>query len=371
MTLLQKFLNVFITLSLLISPTTMEQVPQLSLWGEVADFTVGCSHWTLKPQVSIPALQELTVCFNLKFKFQATSPWTAFMYSHPEARYTELGLGGKWGHLVVWLFGTEWTSPKITLHQSQWYSLCLTWTHTKDRPSLYIDGNLVDILAETPPSITSCSKLAPNGTLTLGATHRLVNGDIEIIPFPNPVGKLSLFRLWGRERSIQEVTSLKCTEGNLVKWDRDNWDTQICAPLPDSNLKCEWSIYEVRLMFAIFRSDGNNTELYTARDIAHNWLRKVLPNSIYLHRVSVFEVTRSSKEDSLVKTSHEDRLVRWSPPYNRFDALVHVNVIPSVDVAAVQIEMYKDLKDAYPDPSGQLQLLADVDSIHTTPVGRK
>ncbi|XP_039633907.1 adhesion G-protein coupled receptor G4 [Perca fluviatilis] len=347
----------------------MERVPQLSLWGEVADFTLGCGHWTLKPQVSIPALQELTVCFNIKFKFQASSPWTAFMYSHPEAQYTELGLGGKWDHLVVWLFGTEWTSPKITLHQSQWYSLCLTWTHTNDRPSLYLDGNLVDIQADTTPSISSsCCKLAPNGTLTLGATHRLVNGDIEIIPFPNPVVKLSLFRLWGRERSKREVTSLKCTEGDLVKWERNNWDTQICAPLPDSNLKCEWSIYEVRLRFAIFRSDGNNTELYTARDIAHNWLRKVLPSSIYLHRVSVFEVTRSSKEDSLVKTSHEDRLVRWSPYYNRFDALVHVNVIPSLDVAAVQIEMYKDLKDAYPDPSGHLHVLADAASIHITPV---
>lgn len=92
---------------------------------------------------------------------------------------------------------------------------------------------------DTTPSISSsCRKLAPNGTLTLGATHRLVNGDIEIIPFPNPVVKLSLFRLWGRERSKQEVTSLKCTEGDLVKWDRNNWDTQICAPLPDSNLKC-------------------------------------------------------------------------------------------------------------------------------------
>lgn len=36
----------------------------------------------------------------------------------------------------------------------------------------------------------------------------------------------------------------------------------------------EWSIYEVRLMFAIVRSDGNNTELYTARDIAHNWVKE-------------------------------------------------------------------------------------------------
>ncbi|XP_044077831.1 adhesion G-protein coupled receptor G4 isoform X2 [Siniperca chuatsi] len=95
---------------------------------------------------------------------------------------------------------------------------------------------------------------------------------------------------------------------------------------------------------------------------------EVLPTSIYLHRVSVFEVTRSSKDDSLVKTSHEDRLVRWAPPNNRFDCLVHVSVIPSLDVAAVQNEMFTDLRIPYNDPSGLLRLLADANSIHTTPV---
>lgn len=43
-------------------------VPWFSLWGEVADFTLGCRHWSLKPQIVIPALQELTVCFNLNLK---------------------------------------------------------------------------------------------------------------------------------------------------------------------------------------------------------------------------------------------------------------------------------------------------------------
>lgn len=85
---------------------------------------------------------------------------------------------------------------------------------------------------------TSCSKLAPDGTLTLGASHTLNNKNIQIIPFTSLQGKLSLFRLWGRERSKDEVTSLNCTEGDLLKWEADNWDTQICAPLPDSNLQC-------------------------------------------------------------------------------------------------------------------------------------
>lgn len=43
-------------------------VSGVSLWGKVADFTFKGSHWRLKPQVSIPALQELTVCFSLKLE---------------------------------------------------------------------------------------------------------------------------------------------------------------------------------------------------------------------------------------------------------------------------------------------------------------
>lgn len=68
------------------------------------------------------------------------------MYHHPEVQCAELGLGVKSGRLVVWLFGTEWTAPE-RLHLLDWYSLCLTWTHTKDRPALYVNGNLVDIMA--------------------------------------------------------------------------------------------------------------------------------------------------------------------------------------------------------------------------------
>lgn len=69
------------------------------------------------------------------------------MYRHPDVQHAELGLGGKWGRLVVWLSGKEWTTNQINLRVSHWYSLCLTWTQTKGRPVLYIDGNPVDIIA--------------------------------------------------------------------------------------------------------------------------------------------------------------------------------------------------------------------------------
>lgn len=103
---------------------------------------------------------------------------------------------------------------------------------------LPIDSLLGHDENSTPCTSPSCCKLAPNGTLTLGAAHQLVDGNINIIPFTRLFGKLSLFRLWSRERSKQEVTSLKCTEGDLVTWWKDDWDTQFCAPLRDLSLHC-------------------------------------------------------------------------------------------------------------------------------------
>lgn len=52
---------------LILTSCLLVLVPCNSLWGKVGDFS-RCSHWRLNPQVSIPALQELTVCLNLKVK---------------------------------------------------------------------------------------------------------------------------------------------------------------------------------------------------------------------------------------------------------------------------------------------------------------
>ncbi|KAM4546237.1 adhesion G-protein coupled receptor G4 isoform 2-T2 [Fundulus diaphanus] len=367
----QKQLAAFLTLSLLRSPAWAEKrdIP-LSLWGKVADLTTGCSHWKLKPQVSIPALEELTVCLNVKLKVQGFLPWTIFMYRHPEVQYAELGMGGKEGRLVVWMFGEEWTTPLINLQLWRWYTLCVTWSHTKDRPTLYINGSLVNITAAhtSTPIAPPCCQLAPNGSLTLGVGHAVYDGNIDIIPYRGMLGKISLFRMWGRERSEEEVTSLSCTEGDLVKWEWDNWDTASCDPVSDTSLQCEWSFYEVNLQFVIVRYDKNTTEPYTARDIAHYWLRQVLPKEIYLHKVYAFEVTRSNTEEH-IKTPSGDGLTRWATEnISRFRCLAYTNVIPKWDVAALQREMYNDLSNNYTDPSGLLLLLADTSTIYTTPV---
>lgn len=219
---------------------------------------------------------------------QGVVPWTAFMYRHPDVQYTELGFGGRDGLLVVWLFGREWTTRQFVLSSLQWYMMCLTWMHKREKPLLYINGFPEDIIeggsGNTPPSLTSsmtiiilpfpdslparslnttpspptsCCKLAASGTLTLGATHRLVDGNIQVDPVSSMLGKLSLFRLWGRERSKEEVMSLKCTEGDLVMWWTGHWDAGACPATSDPTLRCgerRWNIWLSSFNFNILQS---------------------------------------------------------------------------------------------------------------------
>ncbi|KAK2828158.1 hypothetical protein Q5P01_019192 [Channa striata] len=343
MIFLQTFRRVFVSLFLLSSAVSLgEQVPQHSLWGKVGSFGSSCSHWSLQRRVSIPALQQLTVSLNIKFD--------------------------KTGHLVVWLFGQEWTT-EISVVPSQWYSLCLTWSHVKDTPALYVNGNLPTVSTLLPRFRPRAANWPPTEHLHWVPRTPCRTAKSWACPFTSMSGKLSLFRLWGRERSKQEVTSLNCTEGDLVAWETGNWDTQICPPLSDPSLKCDWSVFEVKLTFAIIRHDGNNTELYKARDKAHRWLEKVLPAGMYLHKLSVFEVTRSSEEDGLVKASDEDMPEeRAIPNINRYTGRVYVNVIPSMDVATVQEKIYTNLVAPHAEPDDLLRLLADGNSIYITPV---
>lgn len=89
-----------------------------------------------------------------------------------------------------------------------------------------------------------CCQLAPNGSLTLGVGHKISDGTITILPYSGMLGKISLFRMWGRERNVEEVTSLSCTEGDVVKWVWDNWDTEYSVPVCDITLQCgEWLLF--------------------------------------------------------------------------------------------------------------------------------
>ena len=91
--------------------------------------------------------------------------------------------------------------------------------------------------AETA-AVEFSSHSAQEGTLTLGSSHTLSHGKLQVDLISRLIGKLSLFRVWGRERTAHEVTSRGCTEGNLVRWEEAAWNFSGCIDRPESRLSC-------------------------------------------------------------------------------------------------------------------------------------
>uniref|UniRef100_A0AAV2J9S4 Adhesion G-protein coupled receptor G4-like n=1 Tax=Knipowitschia caucasica TaxID=637954 RepID=A0AAV2J9S4_KNICA len=354
---------------------TQTEGQQLSLWGKVGHFTPTCGAWILQNPLSVP-LKEFTVCFSLQ-RQKSEHLWTAFMYRHPVHPYAELGFGGKNERLLVWLFGLEFrTQTSVPLTVKQWYHVCITWSQNKTAPAVYLDGvslqmehagfsGLCLCLVPPAPSSPSCCELAPGGSLTLGASHTVVRGRVEVLPVGKLKGKVSVFRMWSHERSEEKVTSMKCTEGGVVKWEQSQWDTSACPAVPDVSLRCEWSSYKVKLLFGILRDDGKNcTELYMAKDIAQRWLEKVLhTSSVSIPLVSVFENSVSFRSDT-----DWFQTKRWAPISSSFRCLALMTVIPGLDVGSWQSEVCKLLSDGFEDTSTGFRLEIEITSIYVTAV---
>lgn len=170
----------------------------------------------------------------------------------------------------------------------QWFFLVFPW------PPFVCLPSLTALYGAASSASSSCSTLAPSGSLTLGSGHFIVNKNIQIIPISRVSGKLSLFRMWGRERSSKEVASMNCTEGDVVKWERDNWDTQICAPLQDRSLNCsEHSLQTFAVIIWFYFTAVNATfiKLFPASAIVC-WLSLVYPLALNTHHLSIWQLSK-------------------------------------------------------------------------------
>ncbi|XP_035619608.1 adhesion G-protein coupled receptor G2-like [Oncorhynchus keta] len=207
--------------------------PGPSLWGKKVVFMGRHCVWQLDKGCLVPPLEELSVCVHLHREI-ATSEWTGFVYKAPGERQVELGLAGRGGFLVAWLFGHQWSVPE-DLPLKCWHNVCLTWSSHSERLRLYINGSSC---LDAHVNATLPRRLAHNGTLTLGVSHNIVGGVMEFENGKNFLGAISLFRMWGHERTAEELRAQSCIIGNVVRWDNNDWDYQICLPEDDTNIQC-------------------------------------------------------------------------------------------------------------------------------------
>ncbi|XP_052422593.1 adhesion G-protein coupled receptor G4 isoform X1 [Carassius gibelio] len=335
----------------IISLKDQGSVNATSLWGKKIDFMQkDCSFWFLKNEHKIPSLNELSVCVNIKRKL-SNSYWTAFTYLHPNKTHIELGLKGFGEELHIIMFGRVWTKSSV-VSLDNWHSICMTWSKSMTEPKVYVNGTKVELKPQSETALHPyCCSVAAGGTLTLAVAHNFVKNKISIETGTELKGSLSLFRMWKQVRSAQEISTMACTDGDMLHWEKRIWNkAQDCTPLQDVTQKCNWPFYEVKLVLVIIREDGNKTNIYDAREVAHQWLTQALeewPKHVYLHKVKVFPIGSTLTRSNGSAKGTTMQLFATSPGLSQFDCLAHLNVIPNADVGEIQDELTEILAKPY------------------------
>nr|XP_029133557.1 adhesion G-protein coupled receptor G4 isoform X8 [Labrus bergylta] len=333
-----------------------------SLWGKKLKFIGRPCLWQLHPNTAVPALNELTVCILLRLEL--LTEWTGFDYKAPGQRSIELGLQGKGQKGSVWLFGRKVPLTK-ELKSDKWYSVCVTWSGRAQRLRVYIDG---DKELEVSVAPLSPQHLAPNGTLTLGVSHYVLNSEVQEEDGKGLFGDIGLFRMWARERSAEEIKENNCSDGDVVSWDLRQWKYN-CPPEPDSHLHCAWSLYKIKMWTFLDTSLKAGKCPMSLEEVARNWLENIFPPRISVREVFVSSPSRSCHGVNNFSALHVERpqaSLASSACDNCFSCEVYVNVDPAVNVDVVQANITALLSGNY--SSDFLNLTADPYSISVLPV---
>ncbi|XP_069617620.1 adhesion G-protein coupled receptor G2 isoform X1 [Ranitomeya imitator] len=175
---------------------------------------------------SVPDLTKFTVCTYIKLA--SSEPWTAFTYklSTSSINAYEIGVLGDSSSLKIWMFGTQINVfEKLNLHT--WYELCVTWDSKDEYMGFYLDG----ILKEKQ-KLENITKLVGDGNVVLGSsTFQELNSSVSV----RLVGEIYMFRMWN---TAQTSYFQKCTDGNVIKWNKDDWIYSPNVMQQDSSLHC-------------------------------------------------------------------------------------------------------------------------------------
>ncbi|KAB5571259.1 hypothetical protein PHYPO_G00222960 [Pangasianodon hypophthalmus] len=306
-----------------------------SLWGKKVGFTgVGSCHWQLSKTFSMPSLEELSVCVDL-WQWIPTSYWTAFVYNKPGGQKIELGLAGVGGNLKAWLFGEEWMIVYYLLPQS-WYTVCLTWSNHNRILRLIINGK---VYLKSKVNDLMPSSLAPNGTLTLGESHRIIGGVMDFETGTNFIGEVTLFRVWGFVLTPQQLTDLKCISGNIATWSMNNWEYHSCSPITDHRLKCECPKYRINMKISITQMMNYTLNISEIKEITEQWLKSIFPQNITLNYVFISHLSQTYEKVSQLSEQNTTEITEGRnllPKTEWFSCQVYVTVSPAAAVDETQ-----------------------------------
>ncbi|XP_045576780.1 adhesion G-protein coupled receptor G6 isoform X5 [Salmo salar] len=202
--------------------------------------------------VTIPTLQQFTVCFEIAQPNQKSKE-TIFSYTRQEDSSGEEALSfGNNQNGVALVMSNETCLIDSILNASDFTStmkqFCLTWASTTGKVTLYYNSNY---------SVKTCSNtigrsVGAGGLFRLGS-HSSFDGTIYN------------FRLWDYAMDRTQLVALTCDAvGNVIDWDNSFWDIPSSLAQTDSALSCICFPHCIHLTTAA-PSSGTSVPVYTSQ----------------------------------------------------------------------------------------------------------
>ncbi|KAM4047271.1 adhesion G-protein coupled receptor G2 isoform 2-T2 [Anomaloglossus baeobatrachus] len=213
------------TICILVCVLTIPEVAYAAKFDYKAVFN-GSSLDIMTFSKSVPDLTKFTVCTYIKLA--SSDPWTAFTYKLRNSSVSayEIGVLGDSSSLKIWMFGTPINVfEKLNLHT--WYEICILWDSKDEYMGFYIDRSI-----KWKQKLDSVTKLDGGGSVVLGSSNfEDVNSSVSVML----VGEIYMFRMWN---TAQTSFFQKCIDGNVIKWQTDNWIYSSNVMQQDSTLHC-------------------------------------------------------------------------------------------------------------------------------------
>ncbi|XP_035764864.1 adhesion G-protein coupled receptor G6 isoform X2 [Neolamprologus brichardi] len=179
--------------------------------------------------VSIPALSQLTICFEVERTSLKQKEWIFTYSNNSSAMLLSLGSDGTGMKMVV--DGVVCPIDNIILPSdftNSMKSFCVLWTSSNGHVAVYFNGNY---WAKACSSSTGHSVQA-GGEFRIGSQQQSFDGNIYNL------------RMWDYAMSIQQLGALKCDHvGNVIDWDNSYWT--IPASLAQTNTSLSCSVFPV------------------------------------------------------------------------------------------------------------------------------
>ncbi|XP_041716511.2 adhesion G-protein coupled receptor G6 isoform X3 [Coregonus clupeaformis] len=202
--------------------------------------------------VTIPTLQQFTVCFEIARPSQKSKE-TIFSYTRQEdiSGVEALSFGNDQNGMAL-VMSNETCLIDSILNTSDFTStmkpFCLTWASTTGKVTIYYNSNY---RAKTC-SNTIGHSVGAGGHFRLGS-HSSFDGTIYN------------FRLWDYAMGMTQLVALTCDAvGNVIDWDNSFWDIPSSLAQTDSTLSCICFPLCIHLTTAA-PSSGTSVPVYTSQ----------------------------------------------------------------------------------------------------------